>query len=117
MPRVCLVIKLHNGRMCRFIMTGTILGQIFSSDWQQPDNTSKYSTPTINHPSTTMPPAKTGHLTEFEKGQIVALKEKNLSFSEIGKILSHPKAAATCRLGCRNRGARGRSPQGAGADC
>jgi len=47
---------------------------------------------TINHPSTTMPPEKTGNLTEFEKGQIVALKEKSLSFSEIGKILTHPKS-------------------------
>jgi len=39
-----------------------------------------------------MPPEKTGNLTEFEKGQIVALKEESLSFSEIGKILSHPKS-------------------------
>jgi len=39
-----------------------------------------------------MPPAKTGNLTEFEKGQIVALKEKSLSFSEIGRILSCPKS-------------------------
>jgi len=39
-----------------------------------------------------MPPEKTGHLTEFENGQIVALKIKSLSFSEIGKILSHPKS-------------------------
>jgi len=39
-----------------------------------------------------MPPEKTGNLTEFEKGQIVALKEKSLSFSEIGKILSRPKS-------------------------
>jgi len=35
-----------------------------------------------------MSPEKTGNLTEFEKGQIVALKEKSLFFSEIGKILS-----------------------------
>jgi len=39
-----------------------------------------------------MPPEKTGNLTEFEKGQIVALKEKCLSFSEIGKILSRPRS-------------------------
>jgi len=39
-----------------------------------------------------MPPEKTGHLTEFEKGQIVALKKKSLSFSEIGKILSCSKS-------------------------
>ena len=38
-----------------------------------------------------MPPENTSNLTEFEKGQIVALKEKSLSFSEIGKILSRPK--------------------------
>ena len=69
-----------------------ILGQIFSSDRRQLGNTSKNSTLMINHPSTTMPPEKTGHLTEFEKEQIVALKEKNLSFSEIGKILSRPKS-------------------------
>ena len=39
-----------------------------------------------------MPPEKTGNLTEFEKGQIVAWKEKSLSFSEIGKILGRPKS-------------------------
>jgi len=39
-----------------------------------------------------MPPGKTGNLTEFEKGHIVALREKTLSFSEIGKILSRPKS-------------------------
>jgi len=39
-----------------------------------------------------MPPEKTGNLTEFENGQIVALKEKSRSFSEIGKILSRPKS-------------------------
>jgi len=39
-----------------------------------------------------MPPEKTGNLTEFEKEQIVALKEKSLCFSEIGKILSCPKS-------------------------
>jgi len=38
-----------------------------------------------------MPPEKTGNLTEFEKRQVVALKEKCL-FSEIGKILSCPKS-------------------------
>jgi len=46
----------------------------------------------INHPSTTIPPEKPGNLTEFEKGQIVALKEISCSFSEIGKILSRPKS-------------------------
>jgi len=45
----------------------------------------------INHPSTTILPEKTGNLTELEKGQIVALKEKSLSFTEIGRILSRPK--------------------------
>src|SRR5437588_11955526 len=69
-----------------------ILGQIFSSDRRQLGNTSKNSTLMINHLSTTMPPEKTGHLTEFEKGQIVALKEKNLSISEIDKILRDPKS-------------------------
>jgi len=39
-----------------------------------------------------MPPEKTGNLTQFEKGQIVSLKAKSLSFPEIGKILSHPKS-------------------------
>jgi len=39
-----------------------------------------------------MTPEKTGNLTEFEKGQIAALKEKSLSFSEIGKILSRLKS-------------------------
>ena len=39
-----------------------------------------------------MPPEKTGNLREFEKGQIVALKEKSLSFSAIGKILCRPKS-------------------------
>jgi len=47
-----------------------------------------------------MPREKTGNLTEFEKGQIVALKEKSLSFSEIGKILSGPKSTV---LGFYNR--------------
>jgi len=42
----------------------------------------------INHPSTTMPPENTGNLTEFEKGQSVALKEACLLFPEIGKMLS-----------------------------
>jgi len=39
-----------------------------------------------------MPPEQTGDLTEFEKGQIVVLKEKSLSLSEIGKILSGRKS-------------------------
>jgi len=39
-----------------------------------------------------MPPKTTGNLTEFEKGQIVSLEEKSLSFSEIGKSLSCPKS-------------------------
>jgi len=34
----------------------------------------------INHPSTTIPPEKSGYLTDFEKGQIVALKEKIFLF-------------------------------------
>jgi len=69
-----------------------ILGQSYSSDQRQPGNPSKNPTSTINHPSTTMPPEKTGNLTEFEKGQSVALKEKSLTFSEMGKILSRPKS-------------------------
>jgi len=71
-----------------------VLGQSYSSDRRQPGNPSKNPTSTINHPSTTLPPEKTGNLTEFEKGQIVALKEKSLSFTEIGsgKILSRPKS-------------------------
>jgi len=69
-----------------------VLGQSYSSDQRQLGLPSKNPTSTINHPSTTMPPEKTGNLTEFEKGQIVALKEKSLSFSEIGKILSRPKS-------------------------
>jgi len=51
-----------------------------------------------------MPPEKTGNLTQFEKGQIVALKEKSLSFSEIGKILSRPKSTV---LSFYNRSKRG----------
>ena len=39
-----------------------------------------------------MAPEKTGNITELEKGQIVALKEKTLSLSEIGKILSRAKS-------------------------
>jgi len=39
-----------------------------------------------------MPPQKTGYLTEFEKGQIVALRKKEISFSEIGELLHHPKS-------------------------
>jgi len=39
-----------------------------------------------------MPPEKAGYLTDFEKGQIVALEEKNLSFSEIGQLLHCPKS-------------------------
>jgi len=38
----------------------------------------------INHPLATMPPLKTGYLTEFEKGQIVVLRKREISFSEIG---------------------------------
>jgi len=68
-----------------------VLGQSYSSDRRQPGNPSKNPTSTINYPSTTIPPEKTGNLTEFEKGQIVALKEKSLSFSEIGKILTSAK--------------------------
>jgi len=39
-----------------------------------------------------MSPEKTGNFTEFEKGQIVPLKEKSLSCAEMGKILSRPKS-------------------------
>jgi IS30 family transposase len=64
-----------------------VLGQKGSSDRWLPSNTSKNPTPSINHPSTTMPSQKTGYLTDFEKGQIVALREKNIAFSEIGQLL------------------------------
>jgi len=43
-----------------------------------------------------MPPEKSGYLTDFEKGQIVALKENNLSFSEIGQLLHRPKSTVQC---------------------
>ncbi|PUU76560.1 hypothetical protein B9Z19DRAFT_1088098, partial [Tuber borchii] len=33
----------------------------------------------------------TSYLTEFEKGQIVALRKKNISLGEIGELLNHPK--------------------------
>ena len=69
-----------------------VLGQSYSSDRRQLGNPSKNPNSTINHPTTTMPSEKTGNLTEFEKGQIVALKAKSFSFSEIGKILSRPKS-------------------------
>jgi len=39
-----------------------------------------------------MPPQKTGYVTEFEKGQIVALRKKEISFSEMGELLHHPKS-------------------------
>jgi len=39
-----------------------------------------------------MPAQKTGYLTEFEKGQIVALRKKEISFSEIGELLHRPKS-------------------------
>jgi len=42
-------------------------------------------------PSTIMAPQNTGYLTEFEKGQIVALRKKEISFSEIGELLHRPK--------------------------
>jgi len=70
------------------VSSGKVLGQSYSSFRQQLGNLSKNPTSTINHLSTAMPPEKTGNLTEFEKGQIVALKEKSFSFAEIGKILS-----------------------------
>jgi len=57
-----------------------VLGQSYSSDRRPPGNPSKNPTTTINHLSTTIPPEKTGNLTEFEKGQIIALKEESLSF-------------------------------------
>jgi len=69
-----------------------VLGQSYSSDRQQLGNFTNNPNSTINHFSTTMHPEKTGNLIEFEKGQIVALKEKSLSVSEIGKILSRPKS-------------------------
>jgi len=47
----------------------------------------------INHPLATMPPLKTGYLTEFEKGQIVVLRKKEISFSEIGELLHCPKSS------------------------
>jgi len=39
-----------------------------------------------------MPPLKTGYLTEFEKGQIVAVRKREISFSEIGELLHRPKS-------------------------
>jgi len=69
-----------------------VLGQKYSSDRWLPSDTSKYPTSTINHPLATMPPLKTGYLTEFEKGQIVALRKKEISFSEIGEFLHRPKS-------------------------
>jgi len=69
-----------------------VLGQKYSSDRWLPSDTSKYPTSTINHSSATMPPLKTGYLTEFEKGQIVALRKKEISFSEIGELLHYPKS-------------------------
>jgi len=69
-----------------------VLVQSYSSDRQELGNPENNPTSTINHPSTTIPPEKTGNPTEFEKGQSVALKEKSVSFSKIGKILSHAKS-------------------------
>src|SRR5437868_7418016 len=69
-----------------------VLEQKDSSDRWLPSDTSKYPTSTINHPSTTMPPQKTGYLSEFEKGQIVALRKKEISFSEIRELLHCPKS-------------------------
>ena len=69
-----------------------VLGQNYPSDRWLPSDTSKNPTSPINHPSTTMPPQKTGYLTEFEKGQIVALRKKEISFSEIGELLHGPKS-------------------------
>jgi len=39
-----------------------------------------------------MPPQMTGYLTEFEKGQIVALRKNEISFSESGELLHHPNS-------------------------
>ena len=75
-----------------FTATTKVQEQKDSSDRWLPSDTSKYPTSTINHPSTTMPPQKTGYLSEFEKGQIVALRKKEISFSEIGELLHHPKS-------------------------
>jgi len=58
-----------------------------SSDQWLPSNPLQFPTSTINYPLTTIPPEKSGYLIDFEKGQIVALKAKNLSFSEIGQLL------------------------------
>ena len=63
-----------------------------SSDWWLLSNLSKNPTSTINYPSTTMLPEKSGYLTGFDKGQIVALKEKNLSFSQTGQLLHRPQS-------------------------
>jgi len=62
------------------------------SDWWLPSDISKYPTFTINHPTATRPPLKTGYLNEFEKGQIVALRKKEISFSEIGEPSHCPKS-------------------------
>jgi len=69
-----------------------VLGQKYPTDRWLPSNTSKNPTSPINHPSTTMPPQKTGYLTEFEKGRVVALRKKEISFSEIGELLHCPKS-------------------------
>jgi len=69
-----------------------VLGQKGSSDRWLPSNPSQSPTSTISNSSTTMPPEKPSYLTDFEKGQIVALKENNLSFSEIGELLHHLKS-------------------------
>jgi len=39
-----------------------------------------------------MPPQKTGYLSEFEGGRIVALRKKEISFSEIGELLHRPNS-------------------------
>jgi len=77
-----------------------VLGQKYPSvRWLQSD-TSNTPTSPINHPSTTMPPQKTGYLTEVEKGQIVALRKKEISFSEIGELLHHPKSTVETFHNC-----------------
>jgi len=83
----CLLGATHEELMDKEFIPSKVLGQKGSSDRWLPSNPSKNPTSMINHPSTTMPPEKSGYLTDFEKGQIVALKEKNLYFSEIGQLL------------------------------
>jgi len=74
------------------IVVYKVLGQKHPPDWWLPSDISKNPTSPINHPSTTMPPQKTGYLAEFEKAQIVALNKREISFSEIGELLHRPNS-------------------------